>query len=101
MRQLSACLASLLTPGLSSALNLAPQMHALLHSVLLYLCVLIGFGVCLVMLYTVIIKHREASMQSKQFHQCLMVELLWSLVPILIVAAIIIPMMLEVINSHK
>lgn len=62
-----------------------------LHMLIFWVCVLIGIGVFGVMFYS-IIKHRKSKgAQAAQFHESTTVEVIWTIVPFLILVGMAIP----------
>ncbi|VAW99825.1 Cytochrome c oxidase polypeptide II [hydrothermal vent metagenome] len=94
------CTALLLGPAVAFAdyeLNLAPgvteisQMQYDLHMLVLWICTIAGIGVFSVMIYS-IIKHRKSKgAQAAQFHESTTVEVIWTVVPFVILVAIAVP----------
>jgi len=94
------CTALLLGPAVAFAdyeLNLSPgvteisQMQYDLHMLVLWICTIAGIGVFSVMIYS-IIKHRKSKgAQAAQFHESTTVEVIWTVVPFVILVAIAVP----------
>lgn len=76
-------------------------MSLTIHSFHLFVflaCVAIAAFVFLAMLYTLVKNHRSQLRQSQGFHARLVVEILWAVVPFLILIAMVLPAVLVVIR---
>jgi len=83
--------------ALAAQLNLQPPATPMaaqeyqLHTLLLSITGLIFFAVLAVMLYSIIRHRKAAGYVARQFHENTTVEILWTLIPFLILVAIAIP----------
>lgn len=62
-----------------------------LHMVIFWICVAIGALVFGVMIYAIIFHRKAAGYKAKQFHENTRVEILWTIVPFIILIAMAIP----------
>lgn len=76
-----------MTPGVT------PMSHQIydLHMIIFYICVFIGASVFFVMMYTLIYHRRSVGAKAAQFHDSLWVEVLWTVIPFLILVVMAIP----------
>ena len=100
-KQLFACL-SLMTLGLGTAqadytLNLMKGVTKVsndiydLHMLILWICVFIGLGVFSVMFYSIYHHRKSKGHQAAQFHENTTVEIIWTIIPTLILIGMAIP----------
>ena len=100
-KQLFACL-SLMTLGLGTAqadytLNLMKGVTKVsndiydLHMLILWICVFIGVGVFGVMFYSIYHHRKSKGHQAAQFHENTTVEIIWTIIPTLILIGMAIP----------
>jgi cytochrome c oxidase subunit 2 len=101
IKQLFACL-SLIAMGMGTAqaeyaLNLVQgvtkvsnHLHSL-HMLILWICVLIGIGVFGVMFYSIYHHRKSKGHVAAQFHESTKVEILWTIIPTLILIGMAIP----------
>ncbi len=94
------CTALLLGPAVAFAdyeLNLSPgvteisQMQYDLHMLVLWICTIAGIGVFGVMIYSIINHRKSKGAQAAQFHESTTVEVIWTVVPFVILVAIAVP----------
>ncbi len=94
------CTALLLGPAVAFAdyeLNLSPgvteisQMQYDLHMLVLWICTIAGIGVFAVMIYSIINHRKSKGAQAAQFHESTTVEVIWTVVPFVILVAIAVP----------
>ena len=73
-----------MTPGVT------PMSHQIydLHMIIFYICVFIGVSVFCVMMYTLIYHRRSVGAKAAQFHDNLWVEVLWTIIPFLILVVL-------------
>ena len=62
-----------------------------LHMLILWICVWIGAGVFGVMIYSIIRHRKAAGAQAAHFHHSLTAEIVWTLIPIIILVVMAIP----------
>ena len=100
-KQLFACL-SLMTLGLGTAqadytLNLMKGVTKVsndiydLHMLILWICVFIGIAVFGVMFYSIYYHRKSRGHQAAQFHENTTVEIVWTIIPTLILIGMAIP----------
>jgi len=100
-KQLFASLA-LMTAGLGSAqadytLNLMKGVTKVsndiydLHMLILWICVFIGIGVFGVMFYSIYYHRKSRGHKAEQFHENTTIEILWTVIPTLILVGMAIP----------
>ena len=94
------CTALLLGPAVAFAdyeLNLAPgvteisQMQYDLHMLVLWICTIAGIGVFSVMIFSIINHRKSKGAQAAQFHESTTVEVIWTVIPFVILVAIAVP----------
>jgi len=94
------CAALLLVPAIAFAdyeLNLKPgvteisQMQYDLHMLVLWICVAAGVGVFGVMIYSIINHRKSKGAVAAQFHESTTVEVIWTVIPFVILVAIAVP----------
>jgi len=94
------CTALLLGPAVAFAdfeLNLAPgvtdisQMQYDLHMLVLWICTIAGIGVFGVMIYSIIYHRKSKGAKAAQFHESTTVEVIWTVIPFVILVAIAVP----------
>jgi cytochrome c oxidase subunit II len=101
IKQLFACL-SLMAMGLGTAqadyaLNLMQGVTKVsnhlydLHMLILWICVLIGIGVFGVMFYSIYHHRKSKGHVAEQFHESTKVEVIWTIIPTLILIGMAIP----------
>jgi len=100
-KQLFACL-SLMILGLGTAqadytLNLMKGVTRVsndiydLHMLILWICVFIGIGVFGVMFYSIYYHRKSKGHQAAQFHENTTIEIIWTIIPTLILIGMAIP----------
>ena len=62
-----------------------------LHMVMFGVCVVIGIGVCLAMLYSIVAHRKSRGAVASQFHKSTWVEIAWTVIPFAVLAAVAIP----------
>jgi cytochrome c oxidase subunit 2 len=79
------------------ALNLMPGVTQIsndlfdLHMLILWICVFIGAGVYSVMFYSMYAHRKSKGHVAEQFHENTTVEIIWTIIPTLILIAMAIP----------
>lgn len=79
------------------ALNMTPGVTEIsrsvfnLHMLVIWICVAIGIVVFGVMFYSIVMHRKSKGHQASQFHESTTVEILWTIVPFLILVAMAIP----------
>lgn len=73
--------------------GVTPMSHQIygLHMVIFYVCVFIGVGVGVVMLYTLYYHRKSRGAVAAQFHDHFWVEVIWTLIPFLLLVVMAIP----------
>ena len=110
-KQLLACLV-LLAFGLETAhadytLNLMQGVTQLshelydLHMLILWICVFIGIGVFGTMFYSIFHHRKSKGHVAEQFHENTTVEIIWTIIPTIILVAMAIPATKAVIDLDK
>ena len=83
----------LLAPGMASAAreyNLPPPVTPIgtqifdLHTYIMWICVVIFVGVFSVMFYSIFVHRKSKGRQAVQFHENTLVEIIWTVIPFLI-----------------
>lgn len=62
-----------------------------LHMLIFWICVVIGVGVFVVMLYSVIMHRKSRGVEAAHFHESTLVEIAWTVVPFIILIVVAIP----------
>lgn len=62
-----------------------------LHMVIFWICVVIGILVFSIMFYAIIFHRKSAGHKAAQFHESTRVEILWTIIPFLILIAMAVP----------
>ncbi|HEY4039986.1 MAG TPA: cytochrome c oxidase subunit II transmembrane domain-containing protein, partial [Burkholderiaceae bacterium] len=62
-----------------------------LHSIILSICIAIALGVFAFMFYAIVRHRKAAGHRARQFHGSTPVEILWTVIPLLIVAGMAYP----------
>ncbi len=70
--------------------DISQQVYSL-HMIIFWVCVVIGTAVFGVMFYSIIRHRRSAGYEAAQFHESTTIELLWTVVPTLILIAMAVP----------
>ena len=71
-----------------------------LHMITFYVCVVIGIGVFGVLFYS-LVKHRKSKgSKAAHFHEHLSVEIIWTIIPTLILVALAIPATIVLAKIH-
>ncbi|MBS3964910.1 MAG: cytochrome c oxidase subunit II [Methylomonas sp.] len=110
-KQLLAC-SVLLASGLESAhadytLNLVKGVTQLshrlydLHMLILWVCVAIGVGVFGTMFYSIYHHRKSKGHQAAQFHESTTVEIIWTIIPTLILIGMAVPATYAVMDIDK
>lgn len=107
---------ALLTTGVAQAVDAAPggpEVNALnfqtpassvahslydLHTLMLIICLVIFVGVFAVMLYSIVMHRKSRGRKAANFHESTTVEILWTVVPFLIIIGMAIPATKTVID---
>ena len=84
-----------MTPGVSS---ISQDIHHL-HMIILWVCVGIGIVVYGVMLYAIIFHRKSRGHQPAEFHESITVEVIWTIIPFIILAAMAVPATRTLIHS--
>jgi cytochrome c oxidase subunit II len=80
-----------------SSINMAPGVTEIshtvynLHMLILGICTLIGIGVFGTMFYSILRHRKSAGHEAAQFHESTTVEIIWTLIPLLILIGMAIP----------
>jgi len=69
-----------------------------IHMTLLWICVVIGVGVFAVMIYSIINHRKSKGAVAAQFHESTTIEILWTVIPTLILVAMAIPSTVALID---
>ena len=62
-----------------------------LHMLIQYICVVIGVGVFGVMFYSILVHRKSKGHKAAQFHESTTVEIVWTVIPFIILIAMAIP----------
>jgi len=62
-----------------------------LHMLIFWICVVIGIGVFGAMLYSVFMHRKSRGVEAAHFHESTLVEIVWTVVPFIILIAVAIP----------
>ena len=99
-KKLSMLLGLLLVPGIALAdyrLNLEPGVTAIgsdiydLHQLVMWICTVAGILVFSVMIYSLINHRKSKGAVAAQFHESAAVEVIWTVIPLIVLVAIAIP----------
>jgi len=71
-----------------------------LHMIILWMVVAIGVAVFGVMFYAIIFHRKSREQKAAQFHQHKMVEVLWAVIPVIILIVMAIPAFKVVYEMH-
>ncbi|MAJ81336.1 MAG: cytochrome c oxidase subunit II [Legionellales bacterium] len=73
--------------------GVTPMSHQIygLHMIIFYICLAIGVGVFIAMMYTLIYHRKSVGAKAEQFHDNLWVEVLWTVIPLLILVVMAVP----------
>ena len=73
--------------------GVTPMSHQIygLHMIIFYVCVFIGVGVGVVMLYTLYYHRKSKGAVAAQFHDNFWIEVIWTLIPFLLLVVMAIP----------
>lgn len=73
--------------------GVTPMSHQIygLHMIIFYVCVFIGVGVGAVMFYTLYFHRKSRGAKAAQFHDNFWVEVIWTLIPFLLLVVMAIP----------
>ncbi|HEY8385489.1 MAG TPA: cytochrome c oxidase subunit II [Porticoccaceae bacterium] len=85
-----------MTPGVT---EVSRQIYDL-HMTILWICVAIGTAVFAVMLYSVVVYRKSRGHKAANFHESTTVEIIWTVVPALILVIIAIPATSTLINLY-
>ncbi len=72
-----------------------------LHMLIFWVCVFIGVAVFAVMFYSILMHRKSRGHKAANFHDSMTVEILWTLVPTLILVAMAVPAAQTLINMEK
>ena len=86
-------LSALCTPGINMPIGVTPVSHEIyqLHMTIFWICVTIGIGVFSVMFYAIINHRKSKGARPADFHENIWIEIIWTIIPILILIAMAIP----------
>lgn len=86
-----------LTPGVT------PVSHDIyeLHMTVFWICVAIGVVVFSIMLYSMVNHRKSLGVKPAEFHEHLWVEILWSIIPFIILAVMAIPATKVLLNMYN
>lgn len=62
-----------------------------LHMLVLWICTIVGIGVFGVMIYSIIYHRKSRGAQAASFHESTSVEVIWTIIPFVILVAIAVP----------
>ncbi|RMQ49114.1 cytochrome c oxidase subunit 2 [Pseudomonas cichorii] len=85
-----------MTPGASAVSNAVFD----LHMTIFWICVVIGLAVFTAMFWSMLMHRRSIGQKAAHFHENTTVEILWTLVPFLILVAMAIPATRTLINMY-
>ncbi|MCK9467803.1 MAG: cytochrome c oxidase subunit II [Porticoccaceae bacterium] len=85
-----------MTPGVT---EVSRQIYDL-HMIILWICVAIGTAVFAVMFYSVIVHRKSRGYKAANFHESTTVEIIWTVVPALILVIIAIPATKTLVNLY-
>ncbi|MCK9562980.1 MAG: cytochrome c oxidase subunit II [Bacteroidales bacterium] len=85
-----------MTPGVT---EVSRQIYDL-HMLILWICVAIGTAVFAVMFYSVIVHRKSRGYKAANFHESTTVEIIWTVVPALILVLIAIPATTTLVNLY-
>ncbi|MEE2770429.1 MAG: cytochrome c oxidase subunit II [Pseudomonadota bacterium] len=73
--------------------GVTPMSHQIygLHMIIFYVCVFIGVGVGVVMLYTLYYHRKSKGAVAAQFHDNFWIEVIWTLIPFVLLVVMAIP----------
>ncbi|KPK40653.1 MAG: hypothetical protein AMJ69_01500 [Gammaproteobacteria bacterium SG8_47] len=94
-----AALLGLLGSGgaLADELNMTPGVTSIsrevydLHMLVMWICTIVGIGVFGVIIYSIINHRKSKGAQAAQFHESTTVEIVWTIIPFIVLIAIAIP----------
>ena len=112
-KKLAMLLGLLLVPGIALAdyaLNMTQGVTAIskdiydLHQLVMWICTIAGILVFAVMIYSIINHRKSKGAVAAQFHESATVEVIWTVIPLIVLVAIAIPAtktLLEIEDSTK
>ncbi len=61
------------------------------HKVVFWICIIVGVSILFALIYTLVRYHRLEEKLLKASHSCLLLELIWAIVPIVILVLLVMP----------
>lgn len=91
------------TPGINMPYGVTPISHQIynLHMACFYICCVIGTGTFSVLIYSLLKYRKSKGAQAAHFHEHLGVEILWTVIPTLILVALAIPATIVLKQIHN
>ena len=91
------------TPGWNMPYGVSPVSHQIynLHMAAFYVCCVIGLIVFSVLIYSLIRHRKSRGVKAAHFHEHAWVEVLWTIIPTLILVALAIPATIVLRNIHN
>lgn len=91
------------TPGINMPYGVSPISHEIynLHMAAFYICCVIGTLVFTVLLYSLIKYRKSKGAKAAHFHEHLWVEVVWTIIPTLILVALAIPATIVLQHIHN
>lgn len=83
--------------ALADELNMTPGVTSIsrevydLHMLVMWICTIVGIGVFGVIIYSIINHRKSKGAQAAQFHESTTVEIVWTVIPFVVLVAIAIP----------
>jgi cytochrome c oxidase subunit 2 len=108
MKLVVVCLLMALSGGASAdlALNMPQGVTEVsrgvynLHMIILWICVVIGIGVFAAMFYSIYAHRKSKGAKAAQFHESTTVEVIWTVVPFLILVGMAIPSTMTLMEMY-
>jgi len=96
-------LAAYATPGINMPYGVSPISHDIynLHMAAFYICCVIGFITFGVLFYSLIKFRKSKGAKAAHFHEHLGIEILWTVIPTLILIALAIPATIVLARIHN
>ncbi len=91
------------TPGINMPYGVTPISHEVyqLHMAGFYVCCVIGFVVFSVLIYSLIKYRKSKGAVASHFHEHIGVEILWTIIPFLILVVLAIPATIVLAHIHN